>query len=58
MSERDLRLIEMIDRVLRSGQTAEDRAYLVASLAYGNVAMEDPHMPPFHMNHLERKRHG
>ncbi len=39
----------MIDRMAASGQTDADRAYLVASLAYGNVALEDPRTPPFRM---------
>ena len=49
MSARDERLIAMIDRMAASGETDADRAYLVASLAYGNVALEDPRMPPFRM---------
>jgi hypothetical protein len=42
MSERDERLIAMIDRLDRLKETAEDRAYLVSSLAYGNLLLEDP----------------
>ena len=40
MSDREKRLVALIDRMAAS-QTAEDRAYLRESLAYGNLKLED-----------------
>lgn len=55
MSAREERLIALIDRAARS-ETDADRRYLVASLAYGNVALEDPHMPVFRMREPSEPR--
>lgn len=43
MSERDRHLVQLIDELART-QTAEDRAYLVESLAYGNLKLEDQNL--------------
>ena len=49
-------MIALIDRAARAGQTEADRRYLVASLAYGNVALEDPRMPAFRLHQPNEPR--